>query len=85
MYVETRSKVEDSLAELLQLRKPGQPIVLYEGAWDDWYSHPKGVVIRVGNRFLLNGEKLLYEGAMNGWLSHPKGVVIRVGDRLLLI
>jgi len=43
------------------------------------------VVVKIGNRFLLNGkEPPLYEGPCDNWNPHPQGVVVRVGDRFLL-
>jgi len=67
-----------------QSYKNGETILHYEGKWDDWRSHPKGVVIRRDNQLLLNGTELLYEGKGDGWGLHPKGVVIRRGNQFLL-
>jgi hypothetical protein len=62
----------------------GEMVLHYEGDWDDWYSHPDGVIIQKGNQLLLNGKDLLYEGDWDDWRSHPDGVIIRKGNQLLL-
>jgi hypothetical protein len=46
------------------------------------------VVIRRGDRLLLNGQELVYEGKVFSWKSHPLGVVIDTASsryRLVLV
>ncbi len=82
----TRTVVkEGSFSRLLKLAQTGDIITLYEGEFNGWKSHPKGVVIQQGNKLLLNGTKLLYGGEFGYyWSSHPQGVVIQQGNKLLL-
>lgn len=59
--------------------------VVYDGEYDDWFSHPDGVVIRKGRDFYLNGTELLYhdEGALKGYYGMDgNGVMIREGTAL---
>ena len=51
---------------------------------DNWNPHPDGVVIRKGNQFLLNGEKILYKGEYDDWATYPDGVIIQKGRKFLL-
>jgi hypothetical protein len=60
--------------------KNGELICHYEGECDSWAPHLQGVIIRIGNKFLLNGKDLLYKGKWDDWMSHPQGVIIRKGN-----
>ena len=59
--------------------KNGQIILHYEGEVDSWFPHPKGIVIRKGKQFFLNGKDLLSEGEWDGLRSRPNGDVVRNG------
>ena len=76
--------INGDLQELLKRAGTGDIVLICEGNWYSWDSHPQGVVIRLGDRFLLNGETLLYEGNWYSWDSHPQGVVIGLDNKLLL-
>ncbi|MCP4353213.1 MAG: hypothetical protein GY795_47790 [Desulfobacterales bacterium] len=78
------SQVDDTLQQILKKCRKGDYVILYEGKCDGWSSHPKGVIILQGNKFLLNGKDLLYEGEWDGLDLHPKGVIIRQGNKFLL-
>lgn len=58
--------------------------VLYNGPWDSWQQHPKGVLIhdKKGGKILLNGQEVVYEGDLSGLevKPHTDGVVIRFGN-----
>ena len=77
--------INGDLQELLKRAGTGDIVLICEGNWYSWDSHPQGVVIRLDNKLLLNGETLLYEGDPDDWRSHDKGVVIRQGNRFLLV
>ena len=64
--------------------KNGELICHYEGECDSWAPHLQGVIIKIGNKFLLNGKDLLYEGKWDSWAPHPQGVIIQIGNKFLL-
>lgn len=43
----------------------------YVGPWNDWRPHQDGVVIRLGDRFLLNGKTEIYRGPWDEWDIQP--------------
>jgi len=59
-------------------------VLLYQGDWDNFKPHPRGVIIKKGQQLLLNGQILLYEGRWRNWLPHAKGVVIIKNDEIWL-
>ncbi|MFH0951423.1 MAG: hypothetical protein V1765_03045 [bacterium] len=59
-------------------------VLLYEGDWDNFKPHPRGVIIKKDKQLLLNGRILLYEGKWDNWLSHANGVIITKSDELWL-
>ena len=66
------------------IQKYGGYLLLFKGAYDYWVAHPKGIVIRRGERFLINGTELIYDGAYDYWAAHPKGIAIQIGDEIRL-
>jgi hypothetical protein len=79
-YQALREKKEREKEKKEREFKNGELICHYEGRWDYWYSHPQGVIIQIGKKFLLNGKDLLYEGKWDSWWPHPQGVIIRRGN-----
>jgi hypothetical protein len=62
----------------------GSRILLYEGdGWDSIYPHPKGCVVRVGNRFSLNG-RILWDSPFELASIHNDGVLIKANGRYYL-
>jgi hypothetical protein len=60
------------------------PLLLSPGKYDYWYPHPRGVIIRVGNQYRLNGE-LLHDGDCDTWdISYSQGIIFKLGNQLLL-
>ncbi|OGG57534.1 hypothetical protein A2853_01550 [Candidatus Kaiserbacteria bacterium RIFCSPHIGHO2_01_FULL_55_17] len=61
--------------------------LLYEGEWDDWRSHPEGVVIYKEHTLYLNGGgDVLYTGDLEAWEwdGHLEGVIVQYQDQILL-
>lgn len=77
---------EEEAAPLNEPRKykNGEVIAHLEDNRDDCECIHGRVIIRRGNKFLLNGKELLYEGDWDSWHAHPDGVVIRKGKQFLL-
>jgi|GEM_PF-1656626 len=78
----------DTLSSLLKQRgKSDFAIILCENINIEIFnieSHPEGIIIRNGEKFLLNGRDLIYEGPFDQWEAHPKGIVTRVGKDFFL-
>jgi len=64
------------LRELVKQVKNGDVIVLYEGPYDQFEPDLFGVIIRIGNMFLRNGDRLICQCECNGWFPDLMGSVI---------
>ena len=40
-------------------------VLLYEGEWESWKPHPEGIVVKIGDKFLLNGKTEVSEEVWN--------------------
>jgi hypothetical protein len=53
--------------------------LLYKGDWDDYESHPQGIIIELGDKLFLNST-LMFEGNWDSYESHPRGVLVEDAD-----
>ncbi len=50
----------------------------------DWNPHPDGVVVKLGNQLLVNGQSEIYHSKLPfDWRFGPSGLVVRFGDNFL--
>ena len=57
--------------------------ILYQGKCDTWSDCPEGVIVRLGNKLLLNGD-LLFEGEFDSWEYDYQNLIVRRGRKLFL-
>lgn len=58
--------------------------LLYKGSWDEYETHPNGVVVTNGNKLFVN-QTLVYEGEYEGHRPHPQGLLIETEEGVLFI
>jgi len=74
--------IKGSFDELLKQAQTKDQIFLYEGEWDGWFPHLKGIIIRKKNQFLLNWD-FIYQGEWDEWLPDSKGIIIKRNNQFL--
>ncbi len=54
--------------------------LLYSGPWESWKPHPDGVVVKVGDKFLINGEIEIPEVQWNNLHLIPSKLQIIINN-----